>query len=415
MAREFRLPDLGEGVTEGEVVRLLVAEGDRVKEDQPIIEVETDKAAVEIPSPHSGVVTRVHVAEKQVINVGDVMITFGETGEISEALEETATETARKPTPATRTATTATQTPGTRTKPASPAVRKLARTLGVDLETIDGSGPGGRVLRGDVERAAAEPQKTPAHTPAAAQPAARSGSGTAGEDAWGPTRREAVTRARRTIAETMARSLSTIPHVTDCDDADVTDLDRLRRGYKPPDGVQRKLTILPFVVKATALALRRHPIFNATYDEAAGEIIWHDYVSIAIGVHTERGLIAPVIRNVDRLSIAETADALADLADRARRAAFEVNDTRGGTFTISNAGAMGGSRYSTPIINPPQSAILALGRTRRQPWVVDGAVVPRLILPLSLSFDHRVIDGADEVVFMQEIIGQLENPARLLV
>ncbi len=186
----------------------------------------------------------------------------------------------------------------------------------------------------------------------------------------------------------MARSASTIPHVTDTDDADVTDLDRLRRGYEPPDGVERKLTILPFVVKATAIALRRHPIFNASYDEAAGEIIWHDYVSIAIGVATERGLIAPVIRNTDRLSIAETADALADLADRSRRAAFAVNDTRGGTFTLSNAGAMGGSRYSTPIINPPQAAILALGRTRPQPWVVDGQVVPRLILPLSVSFDQ---------------------------
>jgi pyruvate/2-oxoglutarate dehydrogenase complex dihydrolipoamide acyltransferase (E2) component len=413
MANEFRLPDLGEGVTEGEIVRLMVAEGDHVKEDQPLMEVETDKAAVEIPSPHSGIVTRVHVAEKQVVNVGDVMITFGEAGDVADAGAAAVSE----PKPAARAApaaTTATRSAGTRTKPASPAVRKLARTLGVDLESIEGSGPGGRVLRDDVERAASSGgSPAPAKTPAPARPAAAAG--TAGKDAWGPTRREAVTRARRTIAETMARSASTVPHVTDCDDADVTDLDRLRRGYQPPDGVQRKLTILPFVVKATALALRRHLIFNASYDQAAGEIVWHDYVSIAIGVHTDRGLIAPVIRNVDKMSIAETADALADVADRARRAAFEVNDTRGGTFTISNAGAMGGSRYSTPIINPPQSAILALGRTRQQPWVVEGAVVPRLILPLSLSFDHRIIDGAAEVLFMQEIIGQLENPARLLV
>ena len=412
MTREFRLPDLGEGVTEGEVVRLMISEGDRVKEDQPLMEVETDKAAVEIPSPYSGVISQLHVVEKQVVNVGDVMITFDEVA--GAGTEPASQHAAPAPaTPAARStpvASSPTAAPAGRITPASPAVRKLARTLGVKLETVGGSGPGGRVLREDIERAAAAPAAAPP-----ARTAAPTSSSTPGQDTWGSTRREAVTRARRSIAETMARSASTIPHVTDTDDADVTDLDRLRRGYEPPDGVERKLTILPFVVKATALALRRHPIFNASYDEAAGEIIWHDYVSIAIGVATERGLIAPVIRNTDRLSIAETADALADLADRSRRAAFEVNDTRGGTFTLSNAGAMGGSRYSTPIINPPQAAILALGRTRSQPWVIDGQVVPRLILPLSLSFDHRIIDGAAEVHFMQEIIGLLENPARLLV
>ncbi len=164
------------------------------------------------------------------------------------------------------------------------------------------------------------------------------------------------------------------------------------------------------------LAIQRRPIFNAGYDAEAGEIVYHDYISIAIGVHTERGLIAPVIRDVDRLTIPQIADELAVVAEKARTASFEVNDTRGGTFTISNAGAVGGSRYSTPIINPPQAAILALGRSRWQPWVVKGdpsQVVPRFILPLSLSFDHRLIDGADEVRFMQAIIGLLEDPARL--
>jgi len=288
-------------------------------------------------------------------------------------------------------------------------VRKLARQLGVDLAVIEGSGPASRVTREDVERAAAS---TPSPFPRE-----RVGvrvEGLPSSDRWGPTRREPVTRARRASAEMMARSKSAIPHVTDTDDADITDLDQLRHKYRDPDKTERKLTILPFAVKATALALQKFPIFNAGLDEQANEIVYHEHIGIAIGVHTDRGLIAPVLRNVDPLTVGQIADELAVLADRARNGTFAVNDTRGGTFTISNAGAMGGSRYSTPIINYPQSAILALGRSRWQPSVVEQQVVPRLILPLSLSFDHRLIDGAQSIAFMQEIIGSLESPAQLL-
>ncbi len=240
-------------------------------------------------------------------------------------------------------------------------------------------------------------------------------SGTPDNDNWGPITREPLTRARKAIAEAMVRSVSTIPHATDTDDADVTDLDKLRRGYRGLDKPDRKLSILPFVIRATALALRKHPIFNASYDAANEQIVHHRYISIAIGVHTDRGLIAPVLRNAEKLTIPQIADVLAAIAERARTASFEVDDTRGGTFTISNAGAVGGSRYSIPIINPPQAAILALGRTRWQPWVVESNVVPRFILPLSISFDHRLTDGADEVRFMQTIIGLLENPAGLML
>ena len=193
------------------------------------------------------------------------------------------------------------------------------------------------------------------------------------------------------------------------------DLDKLRRDGRGDGSSERKLSILPFVIRATVLALEKYPIFNASYDALNEQVVRHRYTSIAIGVHTDRGLIAPVLRNADRLTIPQIADGLADLAEKTRTGSFEVNDTRGGTFTISNAGAVGGSRYSIPIINYPQSAILALGRTRRQPWVVDGDIVVRLILPLSLSFDHRLIDGADEIRFMQEIIGLLEDPARLML
>ncbi len=400
--QEFRLPDLGEGVTEGQVIRVLVAEGDHVTEDQPLLEVETDKASVEIPSPYTGVVTTVHVTEQQVVNVGDVMVTFGEGDaeasrvEVKHAAGSTTSPPARGPTAATATITS----PG-RTKPASPAVRKLARQLGLDLAAIEGSGPGGRVTREDVEKASSGAVTTAAPAPGGGPDA----------DTWGPTRREPLSRARKAIADAMTRSVSTIPHATDTDDADVTELDRLRRES------QRKLTILPFVIRATVLALQKHPVFNASYDAAREQVVHHDYISIAIGVHTDRGLIAPVLREADRLTVPQIADELAVVAEKARTTSFEVNDTRGGTFTISNAGAVGGSRYSTPIINPPQSAILALGRTRWQPWVVESpqrSVVPRYIMPLSLSFDHRLIDGAQEVHFMQAIIGGLESPTTLM-
>ena len=420
MPKEFRLPDLGEGVTEGQIVRLLIAEGDQVREDQPLFEVETDKASVEIPSPHTGMVTRLHVAEQQVINVGDVMVTFdgdspsATAGERPGATSPAATrrgavEPHGRAGPTEPAAAEGSTRPA-RTKPASPAIRKLARTLGVDLQNVDGSGPGGRVIREDVERAATT-ARPPGEGPGVGEPSPEPS--IPATDPWGPTRREPLTRARRAIGEVMSLSKSTIPHATDTDDADVTDLDRLRRG-EGPGTLDRKLTILPFVVRATVAALREHPIFNASYDRRTGEIVYHDYIGIAIGVHTDRGLIAPVLRDADRLSLTQIADELVVLAEKARTASFEVNDTRGGTFTISNAGAVGGSRYSTPIINPPQSAVLALGRTRPQPWVVDGQVVPRLIMPLSLSFDHRLIDGAQEVHFMRRIITALENPGEEL-
>jgi len=412
MNREFRLPDLGEGVTEGQVVRVLVREGERVIEDQPLLEVETDKASVEIPSPHTGIVAGVHVTENQVVNVGDVLVTFDTDGNA----EQVAVEVKPTATPATESTPTvpaaAQPSPPTAhgTKAASPAVRKLARTLGVDLQAINGSGPGGRVTREDVEKASGGPTASPTPTPAAAPPPVA-----VDDEKWGPIVCVPLSRARKAIAQAMIRSVSTIPHATDTDDADVTDLDALRRKSQGDGSPERKLSILPFVIRATVLALEKYPIFNASYDAQNEQIVQHRYTSIAIGVHTDRGLIAPVLRNVDTLTIPQIADRLADLAEKTRTGSFEVNDTRGGTFTISNAGAVGGSRYSIPIINSPQSAILALGRTRLQPWVVDGDIVARFILPLSLSFDHRLIDGADEVRFMQEIIGLLEDPGRLML
>jgi len=464
MAREFKLPDLGEGVHEGQIVRLCVKEGETVQEDQPLMEVETDKAAVEIPSPHTGTIARWHVKEQQLVNVGDVMVTFGELGDDTDGDETDTSASAQSggrasssarsqaagngaagsdpPSAGDNGAGVATATrPSGRRAPASPAVRKLARQLEVDLETVTGSGPGGRITRADVEAAAkaetgstgaggegksttSTTARTPTRSaPATPQPAppiravAELPDGTDETDQYGEVRRVAITQARKTIANVMAESVRTIPHVTDSDDADVTDLDALRKGYlaQGVDENHPKLTLLPFVIRAVARALKLYPEFNASFDAERQEIIYRKYINIAVGVHTDRGLIAPVIRHADSLGIIELAQALDEIAHKARTASFAINDTRGGTYTISNVGAFGGSRYSTPIITPPQVAVLALGRTRSMPWVVDGALKPRLILPLSHSFDHRITDGGPEVQFMQHVIADLQSPARLLL
>ena len=441
MSKEFKLPDLGEGVHEGQIIRLLVGEGDDVREDQPLMEVETDKAAVEIPSPFAGVIKKWHVEENQLVHVGDVMVTVEANGEATtseskQADSGTATQekkaTRQKAGGATATATAAPTAPPRRRKPASPFVRKLARQNGLDIETINGSGPGGRITRADVEQATtgapsqapsspAAPQRQPQPTTTTTGPTTTLRAevveppGTDDQDQHGAIRRHPLSQARKTIATNMAQSWSTIPHCTDNDDADITQLDELRRGYAFPNDPQRKLRPLPFVIRAVVRALQRYPIFNAFYDDQKQEITYRRYINIALGVQTERGLIAPVIRSADSLGILQLADSIDEMTQRARSGSFSVNDTRGGTFTVSNAGAMGGSWYSTPIITPGQSAVIALGRARRKPWVVNDEIVPRLIQPISVSFDHRIIDGADEIAFMQHIIADLENPARLVL
>lgn len=446
MTIEFKLPDLGEGVHEGQIVRLLVREGEPVREDQPLMEVETDKAAVEIPCPATGTIGKWHVAENQVVNVGDIMVTIqdsslpageapSEDGEKPLATSAGTVGEARTVSSAGGSTTTKAPANGSsHRRPASPAVRKLARSLGVDLAAVTGSGAGGRITRSDVEAAASAPASavqppSPAQAAMVSAPPAiqltapppaplATAIEPAGEkdiDAWGPVIRQPLSRPRRTIAGNMLQSWTTIPHVTDSDDADVTMLDELRQGYNQQIESGSKLTLLPFILRAVVQALQQHPIFNASYDSEAGEIIYKRYISLAVGVQTDRGLIAPVIREADQLSVTGLNDALGVIAENARAARFEVNDTRGGTFTVSNAGAMGGSRYSTPIINPPQVAVLALGRAKWQPWVIEGQLKPRFIQPLSMSFDHRIIDGGQEMAFHQSIIRMLENPATLMI
>jgi len=234
-------------------------------------------------------------------------------------------------------------------------------------------------------------------------------------DEWGPIRREQMSRMRKTIAANMVRSVQEIPHLTNFDDADVTELEQLRKASAAEYAKNKlKLTALAFVIKAVSLSLREHPVVNASVDVAKGEITFKEYVSIGVAVDTPRGLVVPVLRGCDRMSIPQIAHALAETADKAKAAQYTIEDLRGGTFTISNLGAVGGT-YSTPIINWPEVAILLVGRSRQMPVVRDGRIEPRLMMPLSLSYDHRLVDGAMAARFLNEVIGYLESPGRLLL
>lgn len=403
MPRPFVLPDLGEGLVEAEIVRVLVKEGEIVREDAPLLEVETDKAQVEIPSPMSGRVEKIHVAPHQTVRVGEVLVTFA--------------DTADAPAPA---AVAPSAPPREAPVPAAPSTRRLARELGVDLRALRGSGSGGRVTDDDVRAAAARPATGDGAT---AKPLPRVALARVGLEPpplpkfeqWGPVERQPLSHLRRTIAERMALSAALIPHVTHFDRADVTELDALiRRNLEPARERGVKLTLTSFLLRAAALALRDHPRFNASLDAAAGELIVKRYHHLGVAVATERGLIVPVLRDVDRKPLLELARELGALAQRMREGKATLDDLRGGTFTITNLGALGGTG-AIPIINYPEVAILGVARAREEAVVRDGQIVPRLMLPLSLTFDHRVADGADGARFAADIVRRLERPDWLLL
>ncbi len=451
MSRPFLLPDLGEGLTEAEIVKVLVREGEVIQEDAPLLEVETDKATVEIPSPMSGRVEKIHVAPNQTVHVGQVLVTFADVGggtgkQAADTLDPTrrlAPETrttvgngrARQAAPDTPAArepvATSTDAPRSGPVPATPSTRRLARELGVDLHTVRASGPGGRVTDDDVRAAAATP------APATIKPAARATAGGAAVastaaapprplatptepplprfEQWGPIERQPLSHLRRTIAERMTLSATVIPHVTHFDRADITDLDALiTRNLESARAEGVTLTLTSFLLKAAALALRQHPQFNATLDAAAGELIVKGYVHLGVAVAAERGLIVPVIRDVDAKPVVEVARELGALAARVREGKAALDELRGGTFTVTNIGALGGTG-AIPIINYPEVAILGVARARQEAVVRDGAIVPRLLLPLSLTFDHRVADGADGARFATAIVRRLEHPDQLLL
>jgi pyruvate dehydrogenase E2 component (dihydrolipoamide acetyltransferase) len=465
---QITLPSLGENIESGDILSILVSEGDTVSVEQDLLEIETDKATVPVPSPSAGKITKILVKEGDTVAVGAAIFEI-EAGEAAPKEEAPKAEPPKaeakaeepkpepkaeapkpepkkeEPAPAPKAASgpTAedmadgiyqpeaqapplTPVPPAKSAPpvetgdsqgasaaASPSVRRLARELGVDLRRVRASGSGGRVTEDDVQahvRASQEQAR-------AAAPS--SGPGVPSSDATGSVRRERMSRMRQTIARNMVASYTTIPQLTNFDDVDVSELEEIRLQSKEDYAAQGlKLTQMPFLIKAIAGALKRHPIVNASVDMEAGEVIYKEYVNIGVAVDTDRGLVVPVIRDADRLSISQITRELDRLVDKAREGSLAIEEMRGGTFTISNMGAVGGT-YSTPIINPPEVAILLVGRSRMLPTVIgkgkDAKIEARLVMPLSLTYDHRVVDGADAARFVNELKGFLAAPGRLLL
>jgi pyruvate/2-oxoglutarate dehydrogenase complex dihydrolipoamide acyltransferase (E2) component len=452
MAIEIKLPELGEGIETADVLEVLVAVGDSVKADQGIIELETDKATAIVPTPRAGRVSKIHIADGDTVSVGQVLLTLeateaatatgpapaavqppssaqtaAETPETTPLQPATAAATPPPPAPVGPPVEVAPPVPAAASVPdsatdwpppnrtdsdkrgneiaAGPAMRRFARELGVDLSSVTGSGDGGRITRDDILSVV---RSGGTRTAAKSGPAGNN-------DGFGPVRYEKMSRMRRTIAEQMHRSWSTVPRVTNFDDADVTDLEQIRISSKSDYAARGiKLTSLPFVIKAVAMALRNHPVVNASIDMDGGQVVYREYVNVGIAVDSERGLVVPSLRNADALSIPEIAKRIGDLAEQIRTNQFSIEDLRGSTFTISNLGAIGGT-YSTPIINTPETAILLIGRSRKLPVVVGDVILPRLMMPLSISYDHRLIDGGAAARFLNDVIGYLEAPSRLLL
>lgn len=432
MPVEFRLPDLGEGIHEGEVVDILVAAGDRVMDGQPVMLVETDKATTEIPAPVNGTVKEIRVRPGDVVKVGEVLMVFleeGEDGKDVKAREIAQEKVPEKPIPSPPPAVSSTAAPELKggPVPAAPSTRRLAREMGVDLRLVTPSGAGGRVTSEDV---LAQAEKMSAKSVAPEGPTAGREvirvAGTTVSSAelpdfsqWGPVERVPLRSVRRATARHMAVAWSEVPHVSHHDTADITDLEAFRqrhRGRIVEQGGALSLTV--FALKAAAAALRAHPRFNASLDTVTEEIIIKKYVHVGVAVDTDRGLIVPVIRNVDRKSIAELAVEIKSLAERTRDGKAEREEMTGGTFTITNIGVLGGVGF-TPIVNHPEVAILGLGQARWRPVVrsggANGLIMPRLILPIILGFDHRVLDGADAARFVNLIVELLQDPEKLLL
>lgn len=455
---EFKLPDLGEGIHEAEVLKWRVQPGDTVKADQPVVDLETDKAAVTVPSPVAGKVVSVAGKPGAILIVGQVVLTIddgstlplpaavprSQSGPVPETLPVPATPSPASPAPS-LSPTTSSSAPSsgparpTRLVPAAPATRRLARELGVNLAAVPATGPGGRVTPEDVRQFAAQGSKAQpavaAAAPTSGQPAAEPGAsehrhaepGPSGIpfldleplpdfSTWGPVTKEPLRSIRRRVAHKMVTSMILVPHVAHMDEADVTLLEEFRQreneARKGRGSVH--LTLLPFVVKAVTAGLRAARAFNASLDPFKEEIIYKSFYNIGVAVDTGNGLVAPVVKQTDSKSIILIAAAIQELAAKAREGKLDPADLRGGTFTITNIGPLGGTAL-IPAINYPEVAILGMGRVQAKPVVRDGKIVIRKMLPLTLAFDHRVADGADAARFVNELVAHLSDPNKLLL
>jgi pyruvate dehydrogenase E2 component (dihydrolipoamide acetyltransferase) len=476
MATQIKLPNLGENIESGDVLTIFVSEGDTVTANQDLMEIETDKATMPVPAPQAGKITKILVGEGDTVEVGAAIMEIEASGAAEKsspakpsAPKETKPAAPVKPKPAEpaedeadadddgleedeeapkpkappkkprlrqpepeedeedEPAPAPAKTKAKKASPpaevedepgdghviaaAGPAVRRLARQLGVDLRRVRPTGAAGRVTVEDVRAHIRETNEQVA----AASPRGVTPPGSPDTDDFGGVRLEKMSRMRQTIARNMVESYTTIPQLTNFDDADVTELEDMREQSKR-DYADRgiKLTAMSFVIKAIASSLKRHPMLNASVDMESNTIIYKEYVNIGIAVDTERGLIVPVLRDADRKSISQIASEIEELAGIVREGKFDLDLLKGGTFTISNMGAVGGT-YSTPIINPPQVAILLVGRSRLVPHMHDEKLVARLMMPLSITYDHRLVDGAAAARFTNEVKSYLAAPGRLLL
>ncbi len=469
MVKEIKMPDISEDADSGTVVEILVQEGDTIEEEQSIIAVESDKASVEVPCPEGGTVKEIKIAEGDELKVGDVILTLeiGEDGESEEEdegeAEEKPKEKAKKEAPedeeaeeteeekeaseekeevkakkepeegekkekkkaekedaeeedeeeaadqktATKKKETAQDEESKEEVPAAPSVRRLSRELGVDIYQVKGSGPGGRITADDVKAQAEGGQKErPAKSKEKALP---------DFSQWGDVEREKMSSIRRITAESMSDAWQTVPHVTQFDKADITQLEEYTAQYQQKvEKAGGKLTITAILLKVSAGALRAFPKFNASLDVANEEVIYKKYYHIGVAVDTEKGLLVPVIRDVDKKSVVKLSAELPEIAEKARDGKLSSEDMKGGSFTVSNLGGIGGTQF-TPIVYKPQVAILGISRTQMEPVYIDGEFQPRSMLPLSLSYDHRLIDGAEAARFLRWICQALEDPFVMLM
>jgi pyruvate dehydrogenase E2 component (dihydrolipoamide acetyltransferase) len=461
MATEVTLPELGENLESGEVVDINVSVGDVVAEGQTLLEIEAEKSTIEVPAPIAGRVAKISVKKGDNVTVGQAICAIEPAAEVEPKAAKTQRKSGRveagesaeqtsqggreggKPKQTPKTAPQVVEPPprvvtsdgadrssgdgqekhgagdgvsapvpptASPTRPplalAGPATRRLARELGVDLSRVTGSARGGRITQDDVKAFVRQVASAPTlRGPSAQAPSLPD------FERWGPIERQALDPTRRRTAEHVSLAWSIVPHVTQHDQADITDLEAFRREQ---DASGPKLTVTAFALKASASALKQFPQFNSSIDQPAAQLILKRYYHVGVAVDTERGLLVPVLRNVDQKSVRELAQELSDLAERARQKKLPVEEMRGGTFTITNLGGIGGTGFS-PIVNYPEVAILGLSRARLQPIVRNNEIVPRLVLPLSLSYDHRVIDGADAARFARRIAEMLENPLQILL
>lgn len=427
MVNEIRLPEISENIASGDVVRILVQEGMRIEKDQPIVELETEKASFEVPSPQAGKVIQLMVKEGDTVKIGQPLIKIEPAEKTHEheqphrrpPQESDVSSAEEKPVPQKSKPEKNNQNneppqqypPSTREKmvpvPAAPSVRREARELGVDITQVKGSGPDGLITSEDVTKFAHHLITSPspsADTSRTAQPPLPD------FNQWGDVERIPMTKVRKITAESTHASWITIPHVTQFDKTSVTELERFRKQYNPY--VQKhgaKLTITALLVKVVASALQRFPQFNTSVDMERKEIIQKKYIHIGIATDTDRGLLVPVLRNADQKSVVTISQQLTDLTQRARNKQLNPDEMKGGTFTISNLGGIGGTQF-TPIIYYPQVAILGTSRIYEEPVFSNQTLSSQLTLPLSLSYDHRVIDGADGARFLRWIAEALENP-----